>query len=174
VIDPVDKAKTFDWVLVKIKTCYDKYKKYHEREDFEIMGAMHCLVSDANSYHKYIVSYKCDDKQGEIARQHNRILELEKEVAHLKNFMLLESISRLLNDNGITTTTYPEVDSNIRDDISIITIDIDQRIIRIILDDGMIMVVSQHYPSILIQLADPDCFDQLLDVIKKIRNHAAP
>jgi hypothetical protein len=47
---------------------------------------MHIVCSHAYGYETYIKAYRCDDKQGEIARQAVRIGELEYEVKRLREF----------------------------------------------------------------------------------------
>lgn len=49
-----------------------------------IAGAMHVVCSNADGYTRYIASYKCDDKQGEIARQSVEIERLRARVAELE------------------------------------------------------------------------------------------
>lgn len=63
----------------------------------ELCGELHVLTSHAAGYNKYITSYKCDDKQGEIARQHVKILEHEAREATLAAEVaaLLEALEAL-------------------------------------------------------------------------------
>jgi len=49
-----------------------------------LAGKMHVVCSEAAGYERYVKSYKCDDKQGEIARQSVRIVEQEKEIDRLR------------------------------------------------------------------------------------------
>ncbi|MGH9931017.1 MAG: hypothetical protein ACREA9_17555 [Pyrinomonadaceae bacterium] len=49
-----------------------------------IAGQLHVIRSHSDGYMKYITAYKCNDKQGEIARQSVRITELESELAEAK------------------------------------------------------------------------------------------
>ena len=46
-----------------------------------IAGALHVMESDAHGYKAYIAAYKCDDKQGEIARLTRKLVDLEAEQA---------------------------------------------------------------------------------------------
>jgi len=48
-----------------------------------IAGALHVLCSNAHGYRAYIKAFKCDDKQGEIARltvQRNELLNMMKAI----------------------------------------------------------------------------------------------
>lgn len=53
--------------------------------DQTIAGTLHVICSHAHGWTKYIQAYKCNDKDGEIARQAVRIGELATEVAKLRN-----------------------------------------------------------------------------------------
>ena len=49
----------------------------------DLQGEMHVICSRAFGYQKYIVAYKCDDKQGEIARLTVRCRELAEKLGCL-------------------------------------------------------------------------------------------
>lgn len=49
-----------------------------------VQGAMHVQESHAHGYEAYITAYRCDDKQGEIARQSVTIEEQAAEIAALR------------------------------------------------------------------------------------------
>lgn len=49
-----------------------------------VQGAMHVQESHAHGYEAYITAYRCDDKQGEIARQSVTIEEQAAEIAVLR------------------------------------------------------------------------------------------
>jgi hypothetical protein len=51
--------------------------------DITLAGTMHNIVHQANGYVRYIEAFKCDDKQGEIARQSVRIAEQEQQIQSL-------------------------------------------------------------------------------------------
>lgn len=68
--------KEASWIRGKLKLPEDTKLLSGE---VTLAGTMHCLVSHANGYLKYIETEKCDDKAGEIARQSVRIAELEKQ-----------------------------------------------------------------------------------------------
>lgn len=53
------------WIRTKLKLPADAEMFSGERT---IAGAMHVMEDHASGYEQYIVSYKCNDKQGEIAR----------------------------------------------------------------------------------------------------------
>lgn len=65
-----ERADAFDWVLSKIRNVWKGYKPPTDgRSDIhDVMGSMHVLESHAHGYETYIAAFKCDDKQGEIAR----------------------------------------------------------------------------------------------------------
>ena len=46
-----------------------------------IAGALHSLSHEAHGYRTYITAYRCEDKQGEIARQSVKITELKSALA---------------------------------------------------------------------------------------------
>lgn len=58
--------------------------------DISLAGSLHVLCSHAHGYDKYITSYKCDDKQGEIARLTVKVQELEEKIEKLKPKTLKE------------------------------------------------------------------------------------
>ena len=64
------------WIRVKIGVPPDAQMFKGEKT---IAGQLHVICSHSDGYMKYITSYKCNDKQGEIARQSVRIAELETE-----------------------------------------------------------------------------------------------
>lgn len=63
------------WVRNKLKLPEDTKLLSGE---VTLAGTLHCLVSHANGYLKYIETEKCDNKAGEIARQFVLITELEQ------------------------------------------------------------------------------------------------
>ena len=64
-----------DWVRKKIGVPLDSTRWT------DVCGPLHILESHANGYTKYIEAHRCDDKQGEIARQS---VEIERLRAYLK------------------------------------------------------------------------------------------
>ena len=52
---------------------------------FDVYGQMHVMMSRADGYVEYIEAYRCDDKQGKIARQSVKIGELQAEVIKESN-----------------------------------------------------------------------------------------
>lgn len=63
-----------EWIRIKLGLPADTSTS-------DLYGKMHVICSHAYGYEMYIVAHKCDDKQGEIARQSVRIQELEHELA---------------------------------------------------------------------------------------------
>jgi hypothetical protein len=61
--------------------------------DKTLAGTLHVIEHRASGYVAYIEAFKCDDKQGEIARQHVEILRLRSENADLSSYIsgLVES-----------------------------------------------------------------------------------
>lgn len=57
------------WIRKKLKLPPDA-------KTMDVQGQMHVQEHRAHGYQAYIVAYKCDDKQGEIARQAVKIAEL--------------------------------------------------------------------------------------------------
>lgn len=53
--------------------------------DKTIAGQLHVICSHADGYMKYITSYKCNDKQGEIARQSVEIAQLNHQIAEVES-----------------------------------------------------------------------------------------
>jgi hypothetical protein len=77
-------AKALVWIRKKLGLPEDAQMF---RGSDTIAGKLHNLCFDAHGYQTYIVAYKCDDKQGEIARltvraerAEDRIKELEARV----------------------------------------------------------------------------------------------
>lgn len=48
-----------------------------------VQGLMHVVCAHAHGYEAYIAAYKCNDKQGEIARLTVEVAELRAELARL-------------------------------------------------------------------------------------------
>lgn len=65
------------WIRKKIGVPEDA-KMFSGKET--IAGQLHVIFDHHQGYMNYITSYKCNDKQGEIARQSVRISELEREL----------------------------------------------------------------------------------------------
>lgn len=62
--DP-DTATALNWIRAKLKLPAESQMFSGEHT---IAGALHVMAAHAHGYTTYIESYKCDDKQGEIAR----------------------------------------------------------------------------------------------------------
>jgi hypothetical protein len=58
-----------------------KLKLPAEASRFDVYGKMHVLEADAHGYQAYIAAYKCDDKQGEIARLTHQVAALQAAAA---------------------------------------------------------------------------------------------
>lgn len=65
------------WVRNKIRVSQDA-------PITEVQGTLHVMESHASGYVRYIETYKCEDKQGEIARQSVKIQELKDVIEALK------------------------------------------------------------------------------------------
>jgi hypothetical protein len=63
------------WIREKLKLADDANK-------YGVFAKLHILTAHANGYERYIEAGKCDEKEGEIARQSVRIAELE-ELVHI-------------------------------------------------------------------------------------------
>lgn len=71
------------WVRVKLKLP-------EAAESHEVYCEMHVLEAHAHGYTKYIEAYKCDDKQGEIARQSVQLAAQSAEIERLRKELSLE------------------------------------------------------------------------------------
>ena len=71
-------SEQLQWIREKLSQCWPSYK-----EGQSLYGSFHVLVSHATGYEMYIASHKCDDKQGEIARQYVEIERLKRELEAL-------------------------------------------------------------------------------------------
>jgi hypothetical protein len=52
-----------------------------------LYGELHVMEAHAHGYERYITAYRCDDKQGEIARQAVQIHQLREELELLRSFL---------------------------------------------------------------------------------------
>lgn len=70
------KAAAFEWIQQKLRVAWKGYKPPTDGRDEiqEMYGNMHVIVDHADSFERYITSFKCNDKQGEIARQNALLL----------------------------------------------------------------------------------------------------
>ncbi len=90
-LDEIERLRPFEesfkWVLHKIRTTWNGYKPPTDgrNDDNDVKGSMQVLVAHAHGYEAYIAAFKCDDKEGEIGRQHVEIERLQKEVAVLRS-----------------------------------------------------------------------------------------
>jgi len=69
-----------------------------------IAGMLHVWDAGNNGYQRYITAYKCDDKQGEIARQSVKIADQEKQLASTRSTMhkiANESAKRLAENKDL-------------------------------------------------------------------------
>ena len=82
--------KESKWVRVKLGIPEDT--PFSSGDGETLCGTMHVVCSHAHGYDTYIVSNKCNDKQGEIARQAVRIAELEIENARLESQSVLAKV----------------------------------------------------------------------------------
>lgn len=69
-------SASLDWIRKKLKLPADAQMFSGENS---IAGAMHVQEAHAHGYEKYIVAFKCNDKQGEIARLLVRAETAERE-----------------------------------------------------------------------------------------------
>ncbi|MGC3968925.1 MAG: hypothetical protein QM775_16610 [Pirellulales bacterium] len=50
-----------------------------------VQGKMHCVCADAHGYQTYIAAFRCDDKQGEIARLTHQVAALQETLEKTSN-----------------------------------------------------------------------------------------
>jgi hypothetical protein len=72
------------WVRVKLGLAIDT--PFNEGEGAMLTIALHQLTSEAHGYRAYIAAYKCDDKQGEIARLTVALKDAEERIEKLQAF----------------------------------------------------------------------------------------
>jgi hypothetical protein len=76
----------------------------------KLQGAIHVVCYEAHSYDRYIKAHKCDDKQGEIARQSVQIAELQVENARLlQRAARAELLVRLLQCGAVIFNLATEI-----------------------------------------------------------------
>jgi hypothetical protein len=68
------------WIRRKLKLSPDA--KMFEGAPNTIAGELHVLCNDSHGYRAYIAAFKCDDKQGEIARLTRLVDQLRDEKLH--------------------------------------------------------------------------------------------
>lgn len=93
-----------DWIRTKLGLPLDT--PFISGKGDTLAGRMHVVCSNADGYVRYIAAYRCNDKQGEIARQSVELASLRLQLSQAErqrddlSFLIRDTVANCLTDPG--------------------------------------------------------------------------